>query len=149
MNALLNLKQAAEYTSLTPQTLRRLVWAERLPCRRGGGNRLYFEVADLDILKATTYPEGMSHTDIANLYGVSRGTVIYQFNRLRVQAIGRNRGGIYRTVYDPATVAKFARLLGWVANDAPPSPTGGALSRPRQNQTGESSAPAPATSTDD
>lgn len=125
MNTLLNLNEASAYVGKSPQILRRLVRDNILPAQRGGNNMLLFEPRDLDTLKATAYPLGMSHSDISAEYGIKRTSVIYHFQRLKVKPIGYNRGGNHRTVYDEAIVRKFAKVLGW---DRQPG-------HPAQNQT--------------
>lgn len=113
MDTLLNLTEASTYVGKSPQILRRLVRAGILPAQRGGNNMLLFEPHNLDTLKATAYPLGMSHADIATEYEIKRTSVIYHFKRLKIKPIGYNRGGNHRTVYDEAIVHKFAKILGW------------------------------------
>jgi excisionase family DNA binding protein len=45
---LLSIKQACEYSGLTPWCLRNLVWTGKLPFVRFGEKKLYVERADLD-----------------------------------------------------------------------------------------------------
>lgn len=112
MKSTMYLTEAAAYIGKSALTLRRLYYAELIDAELFG-NRLAFKVKDLDKLKRTQYPEGMSHVNIADRYDVSRQTVIRQFDRLHVKplAIERSYG---RKVYDEATVTRFAKILGWV-----------------------------------
>lgn len=130
MTTLMNLTEASLYLDKSPQLLRRLVYAGILHARRSSRYSLVFEVAHLDKLKNTQYPEGLSHTDIASRYNIKRGSVIYHFKRLNVKPLGINRARNY-AIYDEPTVRKFAKILGW---------------KEPQNQKGESLVPDPAAS---
>lgn len=111
---LLTIKEAAAYIGKQPQILRRMVYSKLLPRVTTGNNRLLFKRSDLDRIKMTRYVMGMSHTEIAAQYGVGRTLVVHHFKRLNVKPIGTYRGNNNADIYDPATVAKFAKVLGWV-----------------------------------
>lgn len=111
---LLTIEEAAAYIGKQPQVLRRMVYGKLLPRVTTGNNRLLFKRSDLDRIKTTRYVLGMSHKEIAAQYGVSRTLVAYHFKRLNVKPLGTYRGSNNANIYDPATVAKFARMLGWV-----------------------------------
>lgn len=119
MVTLMNLRQAAEYLGKNRLTMRRIYYAGLIEATRDSSNSLVFAVADLDKLKKQQYPEGMSHSQISNRYGVKRGKVIYHFQRLHVKPLGVNRT-YGHALYDEATVIKFAKILGW--KEQPPAP---------------------------
>lgn len=110
MSEFLTLEEAAQLLGRKPQVLRRLVYSGAIAAARGKNHALLFARSEVERIKAMRYPEGMSHTDIAQHYGVSRGHVIYHFQRLRVKPLNPGR---FRLVYDEATIAKFAGILGW------------------------------------
>lgn len=109
---IMNVHEAAEYMGCSVQSIRRMVQAEILP-RRYDGRAFIFVESELKQVKNDKYPRGMCHSDIAREYKVSRQTVVRQFQRLQVKPIGINRGKNRSKSYNPSTVAKFARLLGW------------------------------------
>lgn len=120
MPDLMSLSEAAAYIGKSPLTLRRLYYEGLINAvGSSGGHKLIFEVADLDKLKLSQYPEGMSHAEIGDRYGVSRTRVIYHYNRLRVKPLATERS-YGRKVYDEATVIRFAKILGWVEVVHPP-----------------------------
>ena len=138
---LMKAREAATYTGKTVRTIHRLARKGILPASTAPGGIMVFLQSDLDKMMSRQYPEGMTHRDIAQKYGISRTLVIYHFRRLHVKPLGSNRGQRHATVYDEKTVAKFARLLGWdKARD---------VGQPSQSPINESSDRTGATSTGD
>jgi len=45
---LLSVKQAVEYSGLTPWAVRQLVWTGKIPFLRVGEKKIYLELSDLD-----------------------------------------------------------------------------------------------------
>lgn len=109
---IMDLAHAADYIGKSRLTLRRLYYADLIDAMIIG-KKLYFEVKKLDRLKLSQYPEGMSHTQIAGRYGVSRQTVAKHFDRLHVKPLAVERS-YRRKVYSEDTVIRFAKILGWV-----------------------------------
>lgn len=121
MTTLMNLREASDYLGKSQQIIRRMVFGNVIRSQRGANNMLLFEVNELDRIKAMAYPEGMSHSDIAARYGQTRSSVIYQFGKLKVRPLGRNRGGNNRSVYHEDTVTKMAKILDWEATEVAPT----------------------------
>jgi hypothetical protein len=104
---------AAKYLGVSPLTVRTFTGLGRLtPFRVGAAN--VYEKSDLDAVKAKYFADGLSHTDIAEKYGVKRTLVIYYYKKLGVKPSGKDgrRKGA-PAVYDPSTVEKFAKIIGW------------------------------------
>lgn len=109
----MKISEAAAYIGKQPQVLRRMVYDGILPRITMGGNHIVFRRSDLDRIKETRYVAGLSHADIAAKYGIGRTKVVYHFARLKVKSAGIYRGSNNANIYDLATVAKFAKILGW------------------------------------
>lgn len=120
-------QQAAAYLGVNRNVIRRLVELGKLRPLRVGHATVYTR-KNLDEVKNELYAEGMTHSDIAKLYGVARSSVAYHFHRLKVKPVGRDnrrRGG---AIYDYKTVKNFADILGW--KPLPQSPTSEASAPP-------------------
>lgn len=105
-------QDAAQYLGVSRKALRGMVKTGYLTPLHVGRIAVYTR-KNLDEAKQQLFAEGMTHSDIANYYGVNRSSVAHHFKRLHVKPIGQNnhrRGGV---IYDFKTVKKFADLLGW------------------------------------
>lgn len=79
------------------------------------GNKHYYLKADIDALKKSLYPEGMTFKQIADRYGLAVNTVKKNFKQQGVKPLGRHR--FYQSVvFAPDTVKRVARSLGWLEN---------------------------------
>lgn len=116
--------EAAELLGVNPNSIKRMVADGRLvPLSKVVGHHYLYERSQVEELKRTLYPDGMSFHQIATKYGVALNTVKSHFRRLRVRPIGHNKR-VQSAVYDPAQVAEIARSLGWQENR-----TSGSLNR--------------------
>lgn len=109
---IMGIHEAAAYLGRKHQSLRYMIQNGVLPAVMDG-NAYAIRQSDLDKIKKQEFPEGMTHSDIAQVYAVKRTLVIHHFKRLRVKPLGFRRGRNNATVYDASTVASFAAILGW------------------------------------
>jgi excisionase family DNA binding protein len=116
---------AAEFLGITVGTVRVLTAQKKLIPTKVGQSNLY-HIDGLKACRDRWYADGMTPKEIAEVYGKTKGTVLYHFSRLNVRAIGvdgRRKG--QPTVYDPSTVRKITKILGWtiVYPGLPQNPT--------------------------
>ncbi|MGH3804579.1 MAG: helix-turn-helix domain-containing protein [Pseudonocardiaceae bacterium] len=64
-NASLSVREAAARVHRSPETVRRWIWAKKLPARKRG-NALYVQATDLDAVAATAHPTRASKPDDAS-----------------------------------------------------------------------------------
>ena len=114
MSATLNIHEAAAYLGRKQQAVRRLV-AKGLLGATLDGQAYRFDMAELERVKKSAYPNGMTHGQIARKYGIKRTSVIYHFRD--VPTIGSHQGSAgqhgHAAVYDTATVTEIAQRLEW------------------------------------
>lgn len=107
--------EAAKALGLSPTTVYRLVADGTLKPSTIVGNKYYYLKSDIEALKASTFPQGLTYRKIATRYGLAVNTVKRYFNQLKVQSLGHNR--LHQSaVFDPDTVRRVARSLGWLEN---------------------------------
>lgn len=113
----------AKFLGINRQTVRKIVQKNILRPQQQIGNSNIFDPADVDALKRSSYRDGLTHTQIARMYGKTRNTVIYWLRELGVKPDGRD-GRRHRapSVYDPETVRHVAARLGWEVVEPDPAP---------------------------
>ena len=117
LDGMYDVRGAAEYLGVLPQTVLCIVARGDLSPIALGHNYLFY-TDDLKQCKAKYYADGLTHTQIAKMYNVSRGIVMYHFKRLRVNHIGVDRRQAWTPwIYDPETVRKFALISGLLPFD--------------------------------
>lgn len=124
-------QEAAAYLGVNRHAIGRLVEIKKLTPLRVGHVTVYTR-KNLDAVKGELFAEGMTHPDIAKMYGVHRSSVAHHFKRLKVKPIGRNNKRSGGKIYDRETVEKFAKILGW--EPLPQNPTDESLDPQRAAQ---------------
>jgi len=108
---------AATFLGITPTTIRMLTSDGKLhPVRIGNAN--LYQRDDLTACKSRWYNDGYSAKDIGEKYGVGKSMVHYHLTRLKVDGVGvdgRRKGR--PTVYEPSTIDKIAKIIGWETVD--------------------------------
>ena len=108
-------EDVAEFLGIGKQSVYKLIHRGDLDFWKLGKNYVFMQ-EDVEACRQKFYADGLSHRDIARIYGRKRTNVAYHYKRLKVRHIGLDRRskGAKTKVYSRETVEKFALVLGWM-----------------------------------
>lgn len=104
--------EAEEILGISHSAMRKMINDGKIKPAGKIGRMLVFSSESVEACRQKYTPGGkLSHADIGEIYGKDRRSVQIAFaKRLRIRPDAWWHGGAY---YEPRTVEKFAKILGW------------------------------------